>query len=310
MRIVFFGTPELAVPSLAILREHHDVVALVCQPDRPQGRSDKPVPPSTKELALERGIRMHQPTKLNDGAFEKWLRETRPELCALVAYGRILKQPILDVPAHGFLNVHPSLLPKYRGPSPIQTAVRNGETKTGVTIMRLDAGMDTGDMLLQRATDIPDDDNAETLTARVAQIGADMLLEAVGLVETGEATFMPQDHSLATVTTLWKKEDGGIRWGESARSLRNLVRACVPWPVAYCRFGGEVLRIHEAEAIDIAADAPPGTVSGIETTRILVATGDGTLAITRLQATGRKAMPTGDFLRGNRIETGDRFEDG
>lgn len=310
MRIVFFGTPELAVPSLAILHEHHNVAALVCQPDRPQGRSARPVPPPTKELAIERGIRVHQPTKLNDGAFVKWLREMRPELCALVAYGRILKQPILDVPKHGFLNVHPSLLPKYRGPSPIQTAIRNGDTKTGVTIMRLDAGMDTGDMLLHRAVDIGDDDDAETLTARVAQIGADMLLEGVGLIESGAAKFAPQDHSLATVTTLWKKGDGGIRWAESARSIRNLVRACIPWPMAYCRFGGDVLHIHETEAMDVAAKEVVGTVVGIENTRILLATGDGTLAITRLQAPGKKPMPTGDFLRGNRIETGDRFEDG
>lgn len=310
MRIVFFGTPELAVPSLKALAARHEVVALVCQPDRPKGRSGKPAPPPAKLAAVELGIEVHQPVKLNDGAFEAWLRERRPELCALAAYGRILKQPILDVPPKGFLNVHPSLLPKYRGPSPIQSAILNGETETGVTIMRLSLEMDSGDILLQRRVAIEPDDTTATLTDRLAEMGADMLVEAVELLETGRAVFTPQDHARATYCKRFEKSDGAIHWAGPARELHNLVRAAVPWPVAYCRFRGATLRIHQTEVLDAPPGAAPGTVVRVEKDLLAVAAGDGLLSIRVLQLPGKRAMPAAEFLRGHPIRPGERFEDG
>ena len=309
MRIVFFGTPALAVPSLEAIAARHQVTALVCQPDRPQGRSKRPAPPATKRWALEHGLPVTQPTKLNDGTFEAWLKAEAPEVCVVVAYGRILKQPILDVPAQGFINVHASLLPRHRGASPIQTSIRCGDEVTGVTIMRLDAGMDTGGLLLQESTPIAEDDTTASLSDRLAVQGAGLLLRGLDLIAAGEATFTPQDDSQATVKRLYAKADGQIRWGASAREIHNLVRAAIPWPVAHCRFQGEVCRIHRTEVVEEPVAVPPGTVTRVEGDRVLVAAGAGQVAILMLQAPGKRAMSARDFLNGHAIRVGDRFED-
>lgn len=309
MRIVFFGTPELAVPSLKAVAARHDVTALVCQPDKPQGRGRKPLPPPTKVWALEHGIEVNQPAKLNDGTFEAWLREQAPEICVIVAYGRILKQPILDVPTHGFLNVHPSLLPKHRGPAPIQTAILKGDRETGVTIMRLDAGTDTGDILLSKATPIAEDDTAETLSHKLADLGAKLLVEALDLVESGEAVFVPQDNDLATYTKMFDKEDARIPWERSAEDIHNMVRAFQPWPVAYTVLDGETLRIHKTRVAPEPRDGSPGTVIEVNKDEIVVAAGQGAIAIQEIQAPGKRAMPAADFLRGRPIDVGTRFED-
>lgn len=308
MRAVFFGTPELAVPSLDAVAGRHELVALVCQPDKPQGRSSRPVPPPTKVWAESHGVAVTQPTALNDGRFESWLREQRPDVCPLVAYGRILKQPILDVPAHGFINMHPSLLPEYRGPSPIQTAILDGKTRSGITIMRLDAGMDTGDIILQKELEIRPDDTTLSLSHLLGDIGAALLVEALDLIDQGRATFTPQDHARATVTRMYGKEDGRIRWEMPARRIHNLVRAAIPWPVAHCLFHGDVCRIHKTELVDEPAGAAPGTVTRVEKDRVVVATGEGQLAILEFQAPGKKPMPIGDYLRGHPIQLGERFE--
>ncbi|MDK1022208.1 MAG: methionyl-tRNA formyltransferase [Candidatus Hydrogenedentes bacterium] len=310
MRIVFFGTPGLAVPSLEGVAAAHQVSAVVCQPDKPQGRSKRPVPPATKVWAEEeQGIEVSQPAKLNDGVFEAWLRGQAPEVCVLAAYGRILKQAILDVPRYGFLNVHASLLPRHRGPSPIQTAILEGDGETGVTIMRLDAGTDTGDMLLHKAIPIDSGDTTESLAKKLAELGAELILEALNLVESGAALYEKQDESLATHTKIYKKEDGRVRWNMRARGIHNLVRAFVPWPVAYCRFQGDTVRIHKTRVVETGEDRPPGTVLLVREDDIVVAAGEGALAIEMIQASGKKAMPMADFLRGNTIEAGDLFED-
>ncbi len=309
MRIVFFGTPELAVPSLEVLAAHHDVCAVVCQPDKPQGRSKELVVPPVKECALRLGIPVNQPVRLNDGAFEGWLRAQAPEVCVLVAYGRILKQPILDVPKHGFLNMHPSLLPRHRGPSPIQTSILEGDTETGITIMRLDAGTDSGDILLQERMAIAPDDSTASLSGRVAKRGAVLLGKSVGMLESGAVTYVPQDHSKATHTRMYAKEDGAIRWNSPARELHLLVRAANPWPVAYCNFRGELIRVHAARSTDEAHSLTPGTVLRTETDAILVGCGQGALALTVLQAPGRKPLTAAEFLRGRTVRAGDRFED-
>ena len=309
MRIVFFGTPELSVPALATVARRHELTALVCQPDKPKGRSKTPQPPPAKEWALAHGIEVYQPERLNAGAFEAWLRGQAPDVCCLFAYGRILKQAILDIPEHGFLNVHPSLLPRHRGMSPIQTPIMQGDSVTGVTIMRMDAGMDTGDILLQRETPIRPDDTAVTLGERLARMAAHLLLKALDLVEAGEAEYTPQDENLATYTHRIERETGYIGWDQPARAIHDLVRAMQPWPVAQCRLEGEVCKIHETALTNEPAMAPPGTVVRIEDGRALVAARDKLLGITRFQAPGRKAMPMADFLRGHPLEPGDRFED-
>ncbi len=309
MRIVFFGTPELAVPSLEALTDAHEVVALVCRPDKPKGRSKKLVPPSTKAWASEHGIETIQPLKLNDGAFEAWLRERNPDVCALVAYGRILKQPILDVPKHGYINMHPSRLPQYRGPSPIQSAIRAGETETAVSIMRLDAGMDTGDILIQEPVAINPDDTAATLSDRLAALGATLMVNGANLIESGQAKFRPQSDSGATVTRIFEKSDGRVRWGASPEEIVNLVRAANPWPMAQTRYQSDVYRIHHAQALDESHNETPGTVLRVEKDAIIVAASAGAVSLDIVQAPGKRAMPVSDFLRGHEIRPGDRFED-
>lgn len=309
MRIVYFGTPELAVPALTAVAENHDVIAVVSQPDKPKGRSKKLAPPPVKTWALDHNIPVNQPVKLNDGTFEAWLKEQAPDVCCLAAYGRILKQPILDVPLYGFMNIHPSLLPCYRGVSPIQSAVLNGDTLTGVTIMRIDIGIDSGDIVLQKEEPILPDDTSGTLTDRLAQLGADMLIETLELIENGEATFTQQDHDKATHTEFFTKKHGRIVWAEPAHKINNLVRATNPWPVAHCNFRGQVCRIQKCSIVDDPTDASPGTVTKLEKDRVMVATGDGQIAIIEFQAPGKRAMAMTDYLRGHKIEIGECFED-
>lgn len=308
MRIVYFGTPDLAVPGLAAVSLRHEVTGVVCQPDRPKGRSKKLVAPAVKVWAVAHGIEVHQPLKLNDGSFEAWLRGHEPDVCCLAAYGRILREAILDVPRHGFLNIHPSMLPKYRGVSPIQTAVLHGEERTGVTIMHLDAGIDTGDILLQESAAILPEDTSGTLTARLGELGADLLVRGLDLVERGEAVFERQDDSQATHTEFFKKEMGRIEWSKGAWEIHHQVRATHPWPVAHCLFRGAVCRIHRSAVVEGACGAAPGVVTDVEKDRFVVATGDGQLAVLVFQAPGKKAMPVGDYLRGQKLSVGESFE--
>jgi methionyl-tRNA formyltransferase len=315
---VFFGTPELAVAPLDAVAAEHTVTAVVCQPDRPQGRSSTPVPPPTKVWALDHGVEVAQPLKLNDGSFEAWLKEQAPDVCVLTAYGRLLKQPILDVPKHGFINVHPSLLPRHRGPSPIQTSILCGDGVTGVSIMRLDAGMDTGDILIQEQTPILPDDTTASLSERLGLLGAELLARGLRLIASGEAVFAPQDHAKASVTRLYSKQDGQIRWSAPARDIHNLVRAAIPWPVAHCLYrdarsgGSHVVRIHKAHVVEEACageGVTPGTIVAVERDRLVVATGQGLLDITEVQMPGKRMMSVAEHLRGHAVAQGDRFED-
>ncbi len=308
MRIVFFGTPELAVPSLSALHDRHELSALVCQPDKPVGRSRRLAPPATKVFAIEQGIPVHQPAKLNDGAFEAWLREQAPEVCALVAYGRLLKQPLLDVPPHGFINVHPSRLPAYRGPAPIQGALLDGLDETAVTIMQVDAGMDSGPILLQEPLAIDRADNAGTLTEKAGVLGAAMLVRALELLEAGELVGTPQDDSAATYTKLLDKKDGRIDWTQSAETIHNLVRAATPWPGAQTLLQSKPIRLLVAAVIDETPGGAPGELVLVDKTSLHVATGRGVLDVRTLQAAGKNAMTAKEFLNGARLQAGDRFE--
>ncbi len=309
MRTVFFGTPDIAVPTLQAIEALHEVTAVVCQPDKPQGRSKKLIPPPVKVAAEALGIPIHQPTKLNDGNFEAWLQEQAPEVCVIAAYGRILKQPVLDIPPQGWLNVHPSLLPKYRGPSPIRSAILHGDSETGVSIMRLVLEMDAGDILIQEHTPIGDNENAVELAKRLGMLGADLMLKGLRQLEEGAAVFTPQDPKQMVECQMFEKSDGRIRWNTSAATIHCLVRAAQPWPIAHCHLDGQVYRFHETERIEGAAKAAPGTVETILNDRLVVATDSGLIAITRIQAPGKKVMAVGDFLRGHRLEPGVQFTD-
>ncbi len=309
MRTVFFGTPDIAVPSLQAIEALHEVTAVVCQPDRPQGRSSKLVPPPVKVAAEKLGIPVHQPEKLNDGAFEAWLKAQAPEVCMIAAYGRLLKQPLLDIPTHGWLNMHPSLLPKYRGPSPIQSAILNGDTVTGVSIMRLVLEMDAGDLLLQERVAIGENETAVELAQRLGILGAELMFKGLRLVEEGSAVFTPQDPAGVVECKMFEKNDGRIRWATAAPAIHNLVRAAQPWPIAHCELGGEVHRIHETRLAEGPASAIPGTVEEVLRDRLIVATGEGRIAITQIQGPGKRVMNTGDFLRGHKLDAGATFTD-
>ncbi len=297
------------MPSLAALAQHHDVLAVVCQPDKPQGRSKKLMPPPVKVWAEAHDIAVHQPSKLNDGTFEAWLKAQAPEICTVAAYGRMLKQPILDVPAKGWLNVHPSLLPRHRGASPIQTAILEGDEMTGVSIMDVILEMDAGDILLQESTPIGPHETAAELSSRLAEMGARLLVEGVNMIERGDAHFMPQAPELITESRKFEKQDGAIQWQASAEVLDRQIRAANPWPIAHCMFQNKILRIHQASIVAEDTQAAPGVVTHIDKKSLWVATGRQQLSIEIIQAPGKKALPVDAFLRGNQIALGDRFEE-
>lgn len=309
MRTVYFGTPELAIPPLEALLGRHEISAVVCQPDKPQGRSGKPAPPPVKVFALEHGLDVHQPAKLNDGAFQAWLRAQKPDICTLAAYGRLLKQPLLDIPPHGWLNLHPSLLPKLRGPSPIRTAILEGLEETGVSIMRISMEMDAGDVLLQEKVGIGPEENALELSARLSKLGAELLLDAIERVEQGTATYQPQDDAHATFSHMLEKHHGQICWAKSAFEIHNLVRAMLPWPVAHCLLNGKLFRLFRAELGNPEATGLPGAIVQIEKNHLEVATGSGSILLREVQPSGKRVMNAGDFLRGHALTVGDRFEE-
>lgn len=309
LRTVFFGTPELALPSLERTTAVSHLLAVVTQPDRPRGRGRKPESPPVKRWAEARGIPVVQPEKVNDGALEQWLQEQAPDLCLMAAYGRLLKQPVLDIPPLGWLNVHPSLLPRWRGPSPIQSAILAGDTVTGVTIMRVVLEMDAGDIVLQEAVPIGPDETAGELTGRLAVLGAELLEQAIRMAEQGPLPATPQDPAKAVYCRLFEKKDGRIRWSDPAVRIHNLVRAANPWPAALCLFRGESIRILQTSVVSRPATAPPGVITGVEKDRLLVATGEGTLAIRRAQLPGRRPLDMTAFLPGARIQPGEQFQE-
>ena len=303
-RIAFFGTPEFAVPSLqALLDGPDEIVGVVCQPDRPAGRGQRLQAPPVKQLAGRRGLPLAQPLKLKSGEFPDQLRAWSPDLGVVAAYGRILPADILATPRLGCINVHASLLPRYRGAAPIQWAVLNGDSETGVTIMRMNERMDEGDILLQRETPIGADETYGALQTRLAEIGAAALMDALA---AGTFAGRPQDHAGATLAPMIRKEQGAIDWSRPASQIARAVRGFNPWPSAYTVLDGKLLKLHRAHAAETAAGAPPGTVLAIDD-GIRVATGEGVLVIEELQLEGRKALDAGAFARGGCVAAGDRL---
>lgn len=307
------GTPEFAVPSLeALLRSGDEVVGVVTQPDRPKGRGQDVMSPPVKQLAGRSDIPVLQPTKMKDPAFLAALQAWQPDLIAVAAFGRILPPAILSLPPRGCINVHGSLLPKYRGAAPIQWAIINGERETGITTMLMDEGMDTGAMLLQEAIPIESDDTGGSLGAKLAQVGARLLIETLRQLKAGQLRLIVQDHGQATLAPILKKEHGLIDWNLGAAALANRVRGLAPWPGAYtfARHHHQVERwnIWEArtsEPVDAVGHAgQAGTITKVEKDRFLVATGEGMLAITALQPAGSRRMTVAQYLAGHPIAPG------
>lgn len=309
MKIIFMGTPDLAAKVLeALVRDGQDVCLAVTQPDRMKGRGRKVIMTPVKECALSHNIPVFQPEKVKDPDAVARLKEEKPDLIVVAAFGQILSQEVLDIPRYGCINVHTSLLPKYRGAAPIQWAIINGEKKTGVTIMQMDAGLDTGDILLQKETEIAPDETAGSLTDKLARMGGDLLIKALPMIEAGTVHPVVQRDKPTTYAKMLHKDMGDLDWERPAAELGRLVRGLDPWPCAFTYFDGKLLKIWKSEAIQAdTGGAQPGTVTKVTKDRIFVATGDGTLALTEVQLAGKKRMPVQAFLLGCRIEAGDRF---
>jgi methionyl-tRNA formyltransferase len=301
------GTPDFAVPSLQGLLDHgHDVAAVVTQPDHPAGRGQKPRLSAVKRLALERKILVLQPEKLRDAGFLERLREIAPEAIVVAAYGKILPRSILELPPRGAINVHGSLLPKYRGAAPIQRALLAGEATTGITIMQMNERMDAGDILLQQELPILPDDTSGSLSARMAELGAVLLVDALYRAARGELRPRPQREEEATLAPMVKKEEGEIDWGRPAIEIERAVRAFQPWPGAYTRLGGKLLKVLGA-GVGSAVTASPGTIVRAEGDALEVATGDGALALLELQLEGKRKVGARGFLAGHHVHPGDRL---
>jgi methionyl-tRNA formyltransferase len=300
MRLVFLGTPEFAVPTLtAVVQAGHEVLAVVTQPDRPRGRGRHSAPPPVKETALRLGLPVYQPERVRRPEAVEHLRALAPEAMVIVGYGQIIPQSIIDIAPLGIINVHASLLPKYRGAAPIQWAVANGETRTGVTTMRIDAGLDTGDILLKAETEIGPEETAVELGRRLARMGAALLVETLTGLAAGVIVPRKQDNAQATQAPLLHKEDGLIRWDAPGGAIHNRVRGMQPWPGAYTAFRGQTLHIWNARVGTDAPPAVPGRFTRLDPP--LVACGSGALELVEVQLEGRRRMPAADFRNGQRL---------
>ncbi len=305
------GTPELAAASLEALQREpaFEIVAVVTQPDRPKGRDLKLQASPVKQVALRAGLPVLQPEKARDENFIAELRRSQPDLIAVAAFGQILPQSILELPRFGCLNVHTSLLPKYRGAAPIQWTILNDETETGVTIMKMDAGLDTGDILTQQATPILAEDNAETLHDRLAQLGAQLLVRTIPDFVAGKVQPRPQAVAQATHAPKIKKEDGRIDWRMPARAIWNRLRAFTPWPGAFTFLSGQaqpqLLKLWQAEAV--VESGNPGEVLSADKTGLVIGCGQGALRVTQLQREGGRRMSAQEFLAGHELSPGQKL---
>jgi methionyl-tRNA formyltransferase len=309
MAIIFFGTPQFAVPSLrALIENKEDVALVVSQPDKAKGRGHVFSSPPVKDLALSYGIKVLQPPKVKDTNLFEELQSISPEFIVVVAYGKILPKEILYIPKMGCINVHASLLPKYRGAAPIQWALINGDKITGITTILMDEGLDTGDILLQSKIDIRDEDNFITLSERLSKLGASLLIETIRGIRRGEIKPKKQDGE-ASYAPPFKKEDGRIDWNKSAESIVNLVRALNPWPSTYCYFNGERIKILKARVqMSNREDLFPGRIAKASDGELIIETSKDLLLIEELQPEGKKVMSVRSFLSGRRLKEGyDRF---
>lgn len=311
MRIVFMGTPDFAVPCLRKLVENeYEVVGVVTQPDRPRGRKKELAAPPVKEAAISLGIPVYQPEKLRENGVEDIL-QLQPDLIVTAAYGQILPKEIIDYPKYGCINVHASLLPKYRGGAPIHKSIIDGEKETGVTIMYMVEKLDAGDMLSQVRVPIEEEDHVGTLHDKLSAAGSQLLLETIPRLIAGEITPVPQDESKVTYAWNIKREDEALHWDKTARQLFNQIRGLCPWPVSYTRLQGQVMKVWKSKVLEETKGNPQeaGTILAVSTEGIDVQTGQGILRLLEVQPAGKKAMKVSDFLRGNpQVQPGMVFE--
>ena len=305
LKIVFMGTPDFAVPPLHALRHSgHAVLAVVTQPDRPKGRGRKLTPPSVKQTARGYGYPVLQPETVRTDLFHQQMKQLAPDLYVVVAFGQILPQSLLDVPTRGAINIHASLLPRYRGAAPIQWAIINGDRETGVTTMMMDKGMDTGDILLMEKTHIGPAETAADLHDRLSEMGARVLIRTLEKLLNGTLQRTPQDHAAATLAPMLKKKDGLIDWSMAAEQIECLIRGMTPWPGAYTFSNQMRLKIFKASVLEREISVPPGTILECIPGELRVATGKWALAVQEIQGASGKRLPIDDFLCGCNLPDG------
>jgi methionyl-tRNA formyltransferase len=308
MKIIYFGTPEFAVPSFqALIESGKDVVSVVTQPDKGKGRGHKLSQPPVKELAISKGIRVLQPSNIRTPEFFDEIAGLAPDIIVVVAYGKIIPPPLLKLPPLGCVNVHASLLPQYRGAAPIQWALINGDEITGITTMFMDEGMDTGDILLKEEVEIDKEDNAYTLSRRLSLVGASLLMKTLKGLEDKMIRPVPQSGS-ATFAPPLKKENGRINWSLSAREISSLIRGTYPWPGAYCYLNGEKINIIKAKVVPDDNKGAVGEIGHISGSDILVSTGEGILAVSEVKPEGKKIMSATAFMHGRHLKEGAAFD--
>ena len=310
MRALFFGTPEIAVPSLEALVQIADVVGVVCQPDRPAGRGLELRQPPVKRKALELGLELIQPTKLKTGEVAEWMRKKEADVALVIAYGRILPTDMLNAPKRGCMNLHASLLPKYRGAAPIQWAIAKGETETGITLTQMDEGLDSGPIFAKRSLTIGPDETAGELAVRLAELAAEVTRLDLPRAVSGELKAVPQNHEEATLAPILKKEDGRIDFSKPARAVHDHVRGMTPWPGAFTRLeDGRVLKVLTTRVgtWESPKGAEPGVIIAADKARVLVACGEGTLEIVRAQVEGRKPLAAVELVAGRTLTVGARL---
>ena len=306
MKIIFAGTPQFAASALAALMKEHDVVAVLTQPDRPSGRGMQLTASPVKQLALQHGLPVLQPPTLKTEEAQRAIAALDADVMVVAAYGLILPKPVLQIPRYGCLNIHASLLPRWRGAAPIQRAILAGDAETGITIMQMDEGLDTGDMLLKKACPIAADDTAETLHDKLAGLGALAITEALRDLEQGKLRPERQDAQLATYAAKLTKGEAQLDWNQDVAQLERAVRGYFPFPVAQAFFGETPVKVLRA-SLGAGKATPPGTVIAVDREAILVACGNGTLALKVLQKPGGKALPAAQFVQGFPVKAGDRF---
>ena len=305
MKVIYMGTPDFSVGALeAIIKAGHEVVLVVTQPDKPKGRGKAMQASPVKECALSHGIEVFQPTKIRESENVEYLRKFGADIFVVAAFGQILPKSILDMPKYGCVNIHASLLPKYRGAAPIQWAVINGDEVTGVTTMLMNEGIDTGDMIAKKQVRLAEDETGGSLFDRLADTGAELIVETMKMLVEGTAEFTPQNSEEATHTSMISKELGSIEWSKPAAEIERLIRGLNPWPSAYTRLKGKTFKIWKAQVVEVSSSDKPGTIIKIGKDELLVQTGEGALSLIEVQLEGKKRMDVASFLRGCQIEEG------
>lgn len=305
MNIIYMGTPDFAVPTLVDLYDKgHNISLVITQKDKPKGRGKKMQFTPVKEKALNLGLNVFQPGNINDSESIEMLRELKPDFIIVVAYGQILKKELLDIPKYGCFNVHASLLPKYRGAAPINWAIINGEDTTGISIMKMDEGLDTGDVIIKDSINITDVDDFNTIHDALSKLGGELLIKALEEIHEGSATFTIQDHSKSNYAPMIFKDTGRIDWSKDGKSIANLVRGLKPWPNAYTNYKNEIVKIHKVRFVPEIIDTITGKIIKVSKEGIYISVVDGHIIIEELQFPGKKILTVMQYLAGNDIEVG------